>query len=219
MNKAFIFDMDGVLIDSEPVWEKYEREYLPQFFGKEVAEKMGNLVGLGVNDLMDRALALGAVFDRKEYLEKADKIAKLVYAQSAITVGVEHLADQLTETGFKLGLVSQSPHNWIDQVVPRLPFNKRLNVIVSLHDHPELKRKPEPDGFIEALRLLNTKPEHSIILEDSNLGIQAAKAAHIYTIGFRGNLVKGYEQTGADAYADTMDEVIRLIEARSEELR
>jgi len=47
MNKAFLFDMDGVIIHSEPSWEEVENEYLTVLFGKEVAEKMGSLVGIG----------------------------------------------------------------------------------------------------------------------------------------------------------------------------
>ena len=84
-----------------------------------------------------------------------------------------------------------------------------------LNERTDLKPKPEPDGYLEALKNLEADPKLSIILEDSNSGIQAAKASGAYVIGFKGNLVDGYVQKGADVYADTMQDVIKLVEAYS----
>jgi len=212
MNKAFLFDMDGVIIDSEPSWEEVENEYLTVLFGKEVAEKMGSLVGIGLAGLMERAASLGAVFDHSHVTETFEEIARKVYTQSPITEGINELVSKLVSANFRIGIVTQSPHTWIDQVVPRLPFRKNIDIVISLHDHPELRNKPEPGGYNEALRLLSAKPEHSFILEDSNPGIQAGKASRCHVIGFRGNLVESYKQDGADAYADTIDEVVTLVE-------
>src|SRR3989344_7140287 len=206
MNKAFLFDMDGVLINSEPVWDELERAQLPKFFGADIFARMGSLVGIGLIDVIERANSLGAVFEPDEYLKIADEMALAVYARAPITKDVDVLAEKLHGTGFRLGLVTQSPQRWLDQVLPRLPFKDKLDVVMSLYEHPELRRKPHPDGFASALAALNADPNHSVVLEDSNFGIQAGKASGAYVIGFRGNLLPGYEQTGADAYADTMDE-------------
>lgn len=213
MSKAFIFDMDGVLVDSEPSWVEVEREFLPQFFGKEVFDKMPNLVGAGLESVLESATSFGAKFERAKALEMYEEIARQVYLRSPITTGVDTLVNRLLERDFRIGLVTQSPYTWIDQVVPRLPFKENLEAVVSMQDRPDLKRKPAPDGFIEAFRTLSATPANSFILEDSNLGIESGKAAGAYVIGFRGNLVDGYEQTGADAYADTMDDVITLVES------
>ena len=85
-------------------------------------------------------------------------------------------------------------------------------LILSIRERPELKPKPSPEGFLEALRILDASAEKSIVLEDSNPGIAAAKAAGCFAIGFRGYLIPGYEQQGADAYADTMDDVVKIVE-------
>src|SRR3989344_1736076 len=208
MHKAFIFDMDGVLINSEPVWDELERMQLPKIFGQDVFTRMGSLMGLGVTDVIERAQSLGAVFEPIEYLKVADEMAEEVYARAPITKDVDVLAHKLLKVGFRLGLVTQSPQQWLDQVLPRLPFKDKLEVVIPLYEHPELKRKPHPDGYVSALATLDAEPQSSIVLEDSNLGIQSAKAARAYTIGFRGNLVDGYKQEGADAYADNMNDVI-----------
>ena len=212
MNKAFIFDMDGVLIDSEPTWQELERQYLPKLFGKEVAEKLGNLVGIGLKGLMDRAESLGAIFEREYVVEKYGEIAREVYRQSPITDGVDTLVAKLKSAHFGIGIVTQSPQNWIGQVIPRLPFRDKLDLVISLYEHPELRQKPEPDGFLEAIKQLGSSPDASIVLEDSNTGIQAGKTAKCFVIGYQGNLVDGYKQANADAYANTMDEVGKIVD-------
>jgi HAD superfamily hydrolase (TIGR01509 family) len=212
MNKVFLFDMDGVLVDSEPSWELIEREYLPGLFGKEIVEKMPNLVGAGLEKVLELATSLGATFDRTHAIEVYEEIAQKVYERSPITNGVEDLVDRLHALGYRLGVVTQSPQTWINHVLPRLSFKEKFESIISLHQHPELKRKPAPDGFLYAIRTLEAAPSASLILEDSNYGIQAGKAAGCYVIGYRGNLLDGYVQEGADAYADTMAEVQKIVE-------
>lgn len=62
------------------------------------------------------------------------------------------------------------------------------------------------------MNILGSTPQTTIILEDSNHGISAAKAAGAYIIGFQENLVPGYQQKGADVYAKDINEVIELVE-------
>ncbi|QQG38318.1 MAG: HAD family phosphatase [Candidatus Kaiserbacteria bacterium] len=214
MNRAFIFDMDGVLVNSEHAWTTLEEPMLRRVLGAEIAEKFGNTIGIGLIGVIKRAAQYDPNFDKDALIQGYEDTAVDVYAQSPITSGVEALAQKLLSLGFKLGLVTQSPQTWIDQVVPRLPFKESLEAIISLNDRKDLREKPAPDGYQEALRLLGASAERSIVLEDSNFGIMAAKAAGAFTIGYRGNLVDGYEQTGADEYADTMEEVGRIVATR-----
>jgi HAD superfamily hydrolase (TIGR01509 family) len=113
-----------------------------------------------------------------------------------------------------MGIVTNSPQTWINRVFPRLPFKEKIDVTISLKERTDLKHKPAPDGYLEALKLLNSAPKLSIVLEDSNPGIAAGKASDCYTIGYRGNLIEGYKQEGADAYADTMEEVAKIVATR-----
>lgn len=212
MNKAFIFDWDGVLIASERVWGEIEREAWPRLFGEDVAKRMPDLIGTGLKGVLDVAAALGATFEDKEIARAYETIARHVYARSELSPGTEALVENLVKNDLRLGIVTQSGRSWVADAVSRLPFRDKIEVVITLPEHLELKRKPAPDGFLEAFRVLNAEPKRSIILEDSNLGIEAAKASGAYVIGFRGNLVEGYEQTGADAYANTMEEVARIVE-------
>ena len=213
MNKAFIFDMDGVLVDSEPCWSKYEIPFFEQLFGEKIAHAIGSAPGRGRDKVYDEAIQLGASINREEYNRGFDEVAKRVYAHSLITPGTDRLIESLTILDFKIGLVTQSPNSWLQCVLPRFPLREKFESLICLSERPDLQPKPAGDGYIAALNELKCDVQHSFILEDSNYGIAAGKASGAHTIGFRGNLLPGYEQTGADAYADTMDDVIKLVES------
>ena len=212
MHKAFIFDMDGVLVDSERAWEPVDAAIWEKMVGSEIRKRMGSLLGMSLRSSYEKAIQYGSSVDYEKLLEEYAEVRVSVYAKSAMTKGADTLAKKLIASGFRLGLVSSSHKDSIDQVLPRLQFADKLEVVISLDDTPGLKPKPLPDGYVEALKRLDANPKTSIVLEDSNLGIQAAKASGTYVIGLREHLLNGYEQVGADAYADTMDDVIKLVE-------
>ena len=212
LGKAFIFDMDGVLVDSERAWEIFEPPMLEKALGKDISEKIGKKIGIGPDGIHTLARNLGSPIGKEELFQNYEGIVADVYSNSPITKGVDELARRLLGWGFKLGLVTQSPQSWIDRVLPYISFKDKFEVTISLAERPDLKIKPSPDGFREALRILDADPKKSFVLEDSNAGIAAGRSAGCYTIGFRGNLPEGYIQMGADAYADTMDDVISLVD-------
>src|SRR3989344_7319862 len=142
-NKVFIFDMDGVLIDSERSWADDETHLLENLFGKEVVAQTGRtLVGGSIRDTYERASALGTAVTYDEYVRRYDEAAKIVLDRAHITPGVEALAKKLTQWGFVLGLVSSSRMNWIQHVVTRLAFKDDLKILISLHDTPGMRSKP-----------------------------------------------------------------------------
>lgn len=210
-NKAFIFDMDGVLVDSERSWEKVDKDFLDRILGKDISKKIGSTIGFGVSSIYEKAKNFGFVMDPHKFQSLYDEIAFEVYDRSTITPNVEDLSTFLLSNNFKIGLVSSSPTSWIDHVMKRISFGNKFKTIVSLNDHPNLATKPAPDGYLEAMKELDSTPSTTIVLEDSNPGIKSAKKSGSYTIGFRGNIVPGYIQDEADIYADHMLEVIEII--------
>lgn len=146
MNKAFIFDMDGVLVDSESSWIPYEKTFLPQLFGEEIFNKIGDTVGISASAIYDKAKQFGFSMDKEEYFLIYDKQAEIVYAKSTITPGLDKLTKKLFDLHFKLGIVSASRQSWINMVLPRLPFKDKLSHVESLSQHPQLRPKPFPDG-------------------------------------------------------------------------
>lgn len=211
MSKAFIFDMDGVIIDSEKAWEKYESNFLQKLVGRELSRKIGDTVGMSVNTAYDRARAFGFLMSREEFQSKYDKTAFRVYDKAIITPEIDSLVDFLIKNNFKLGLVSSSATSWINKVLQRLSFRDKFESIISLNERFDLKPKPNPDGYIATMKDLGSQPTSTIILEDSNSGITAAKASGAFTIAFTQSLIHGYKQIEGNAKANNMEKVIRIV--------
>ena len=210
MNKAFIFDLDGVLIDDEAIWEKEKEKFYPEILGEEVARKLVGTIGSTMDGIYKKAVQYGATISKDEFLDAFYKRAATIYQTAPITTGLRELNDTLIKHNYHIGIVTSSPTEWVEIVMKRIPFMK-VAFILSLHERPDLQPKPSPDGYREAMEKLNIKPESTIVLEDSNAGIASAKAAGGYTIGLRQNLVEGHSQVGADIYSDTIEDVIKIV--------
>ena len=212
MNKVFLFDLDGVLINDEAIWEERKQQMYATIFGNEIHEKLGSTLGVNIDGIYERAASLGASVSKSEFTKEFYKIAGDIYSTAPIPDGIVELANYLKSKEYLIGIVSASPLSWITTVTKRLSFEDDIETIISLHEREDLSHKPAPDGYLEALKALEASPDSAFVLEDSNSGIKAAKAAGIYTIGLRQNLVPGYVQDGADAYAANMQDVINIIE-------
>ncbi len=213
MTKAFIFDMDGVIVDSERTWKHYGEPFYIKLFGKDIRKKIGDTRGITAKVVYERAVSNGFSMEQERFFKLFDKAMALIYAKSEIAKDIDKLGRKLIELGFKLGLVSSSRQNWIDLILPRIEFSKQLTTVLSINDTPNLRSKPYPDGYKEAMKRLRSSPKTTIVLEDSNSGIQAAKEAGTYVIGFRQYLVPNYKQEGADVYANNVYDVIKIVES------
>ena len=215
MNQAFIFDMDGTLIDSERVWQILEKPMLERVLGKDTALRLGSTVGINASQIFERVQKIDPSASFEDIMEGYAEIdLSAVYESSQITPGADELINSLDSKGYKIGLVTQSPQFCVELVLKRLSYAAKIERTVSLFRHSRLNPKPSPDGYIEMLREFNVEPQRSFILEDSNAGIQSGKSAGAFVIGFTGNLLDGYEQNGADAYASTMRDVETILSER-----
>ncbi len=205
--------MDGVLVNSEHPWLAPEKRILDKFVPADVRTKMGSLIGLGVQSIHDKALAAGHSIEIEKMRAAYLAASPQVYRDAAITSGVGELIEKLSAWGYKLGMVTASPQQDIEIVLSRIPETKKFEVVISLGDQRDFQHKPAPDGYLEAFRRLDADAGRSFVLEDSNPGIAAGKAAGAYVIGFRANLIENYEQYGADKYADTMEEVAEIVDS------
>ncbi len=215
MNKAFIFDLDGVLIDDEQIWENEKRKFYLELFGEEVTRKLGSTIGINIEGIYERACAAGSQVSKDEVTQKFYDLADEIYKTAPIPDGLDELAEALKILDYHIGVVSASPLPWITTVTKRLSFESDIETIISLYERDDLAHKPEPDGYLEAMRVLGATPETTIILEDSNSGLQSAKASGALTVGLRQNLTPGYVQEGADQHADTLKDVIQIARAHT----
>lgn len=211
--KVFVFDMDGVLVPSEKEWLNLESEerFLEKLLGQKVFSQMGEMIGVSLGDIYQRAAALGTSASKAEFHNQFEIAAAKVYRRCDVTAGVDGLVDYLKNNHWKLALVSSSPMSWVNLVLARLPWKDQLDLVLSVNEHRKIKPKPSPDGYKHILKTLGAAAKDSIALEDSNPGIASAKAAGLLTIGYTEHLIEGYRQQGADMIAKDMSEVLRIV--------
>ena len=177
MINAVIFDMDGVMIDSEPLWERTEKimmvrkglEYSPLYREK--------IVGLGQKD---SAKLLKHTFSLKSEIgdiinERLSILLDIYKKELVLNSGLTKLLHELTNNSFKIALTSSSPLRVIKFVLDKFDINKYYKTVVS-GDFVE-HGKPEPDIYLYTAELLGLKPETCVVIEDSINGILSAKRA------------------------------------------
>jgi HAD superfamily hydrolase (TIGR01509 family) len=210
--KAFIFDLDGVLINNEPAWEHAKKAIFTGLFDQEVYEQMGSTVGLSLDATHARTVALGGKKTKEDIHEAYREHAPTIYGETPITPGIQKLGEELVQRDYRIGIVSASPLDWMKLVIARLNFRDDIGVVISLEERTDLEHKPSPDGYSEAINSLQAIPASTLILEDSNAGIAAGKAAGAFVIGLQQNLLEGYVQHGADVYVAHVDEVTKYLD-------
>ena len=185
---AIIFDMDGVIVDSEPL---HERAFL------EVFAEMGYGDTHGINfadyyGRSDKALWLDFIAKHhppqpiEELLAwKQRRLVELVVAEKPIFEGLPELVERLAPR-YKLGVASGSPHAVIDEVLRLENLRRFFPVVVSVTDVG--KGKPAPDVFLRTAELLGAAPKDCCVIEDAAVGIEAALAAGMGVIAITNTL-------------------------------
>jgi HAD superfamily hydrolase (TIGR01509 family) len=183
--KAVIFDMDGVIIDSEPmharaatlVLQKYHvnitTDYINQFIGSTTL----HMCELLINDYHINATPeelFKANQEMKQYLLKTEGHTIIPY--------VIDLIKDLHNHKTILMIASSSPADAIEEVMEALHIKNYFTGYIS--GMQITNPKPAPDIFFEAVNRLQLKPSECIVIEDSQNGVNAAYAAGITTIGF-----------------------------------
>lgn len=201
MVKAVIFDMDGVLIDSEPIHEQLEKDYFNKL-GLNISDEehssfMGTSYYLMWNTIKNRYNLPNTIDElinnsKENYLNYLnDDLADIVEIN-----GVSDVLKSLYRENIKLAIASSSSIEAIKAVVNKLKLGKYFKVLVSGDFVKE--SKPQPDIFLFAAEKLGVKPENCLVIEDSRNGVIAAKKANMKCIGFGNPNSKNQDLSSAD---------------------
>jgi len=182
---AVIFDMDGVLVDSEKHWENYQYEFISNIVSGWDKQNHRRLLGMSIKDIH---LLLTQEFDLKmdfaEFSLIQNMLAKEVYLEKTVLYpGATELLGFCKDTGKKTAICSSSSYNWINAVVDRFDLRSYFDSIISA-EAINSKSKPFPDVYLHTLKELNTVASSSMAIEDSKNGIKSAKDAGIYCYGY-----------------------------------
>ncbi|MEO7209345.1 MAG: hexitol phosphatase HxpB [Chitinophagaceae bacterium] len=175
-----IFDMDGLLIDSEPHWQEAANETLQSYNKKLTTELYATTTGLRTKEFVNYWFRYFKI-PAEEYADAEKKITELVTEKikkkPAVMPAVPYIINFFRERNFKIGIASSSPSSIIEMVMQICNITEFIHVFVSAEDMQY--GKPHPQVYLECAEQLNVDPSECICFEDSFNGMIAVKAARM----------------------------------------
>jgi len=194
--KAIVFDMDGVLIDSERIWEEVETDYLMEIAPGYTREHQSEIIGKRLRDLHQYLINhLGATLSFEPFEQHFHEMGDEVYRQKVpLMPAVKETLQLLKDQAIPIGLASSSPTAWINITLERFELAHFFNTVIS--GEQVEKGKPAPDIYQAASQKLNQQSHDCWAIEDSTVGIQSAQSAGMTVIGYRNghNTKQSFEQ-------------------------
>ena len=215
--EAVLWDMDGTLLDSEPIWIEEEA-------------KLMRSLGVEWNDDDARNCLGGPMHRVDEYMRKRSgdrhkplELSELLISQMVsrlnesvnFTPGAEQLLNELYRMQIPMALVTASTREIVDAALSGIGSHY-FHRTISANDVSETK--PDPEGYISASRYLNVSIERSLVIEDSLTGMSAAIDSGAYVLGIphfydlptgpKIKHVKSLEQISATSLANLFQEII-----------
>lgn len=219
--KAVIFDLDGLLIDSEPVWTESDKAFRKRYNLKipMPPATARDSHGIGVRDqirLMQESEGLKGDVDAlaEEYRGEFYKHF-LTSTRFALLEGGEALLTVLKEQKMPIAIATGGhTREKVIELLKKFNLQGTFDEVVS---SDEVKiGKPAPGVYLFTAKKLNIDPEHCIVLEDSANGVQSGKAAGMKVIGVNSDyaLQKRLEEVGADIIAPSLEVIVPLFKDR-----
>lgn len=212
MFKAVIFDMDGVLIDSEIVYITNIHRYFSATYPQLTLEDLYPSVGMNATeDKPFFASLLGRDPTDPAFLEELHQayVSANIYYPDILRPQVPGLLKSLKDKGLQVALASSSSPQNIDRVLTQCNIKGCFDHIISGY---QFKRsKPDPEIYLYTMAQLGRKPEECLIVEDSTYGIEAGAAAGVAVAALRDDRFP-FDQSKAKYHIDTLDEILALVE-------
>lgn len=178
---AVLWDMDGLLVDSEPVWTVAETELMASLGAEFTPELKGAMVGSRLDVAVPLLLrAAGSDADPDEMgASLLARMVELFSAELPLMPGALELLDELVDDGVPCALVSSSYRLLVDAVLAGLPPrpDRHSRFTVTIAGDEVARGKPDPEAYRTAARRLRVDPAHCVVLEDSVAGTLSGEAA------------------------------------------
>jgi len=175
-----IFDMDGLLIDSEPYWQIAGMETLRAYNVTLAPEQYHHTTGLRTPEWLDYWFGYYGI--PKDNIRQAvqdlhENVFEKIRANAEALPGVEHIFQFFKQRGFRIGLATSSPLSLVDIVTKKLNIGHYLDATSSAEHLPF--GKPHPQVYMDCAAALGVHPLECLCFEDSFNGMIAAKAARM----------------------------------------
>lgn len=211
MIRAFIFDFDGLILDTEtPIIDAWVQVHTEA--GLSCARQQAlDLIG-EVDHSVDFWMAFGPTADRLALEQKMRQIKRARIESQALLPGARERIYEAHQQGFKLAIASNSPHRWVDSHLQRLGLFEYFATTLCRDD--VARGKPEPDVYLAVTQALGVAPAEAVAFEDSKAGIVAAKRAGLRAVAVPNSCTRHHDFAQADLVAGslaefTLDELIK----------
>jgi len=179
--QAVLFDMDGLLIDSEPLWFEVETDIMTRLGGvwtpADQQALLGSALDPAVRYFLERARVPADPAEVREWMV-GGIVDKVLEHGVKIMPGAAELVAAVGASGLPFALVTSSQRRFVDAVLAQTGL--RFPVIVTGSDVS--RGKPDPEPYLLATRRLGVPPSRSLVLEDSRTGVTAAEAAGCFVV-------------------------------------
>ncbi len=178
--RTAIFDMDGVLIDSEPLWYEAAVEVFTPFGITLTPASYASSIGLRTKEFVAWWFSLHGIDPgRSAAAEKDinDVVVEKIRLKGEPLEGVYNSLDMLKLQGINIGLATSSPSRLIEVVVDKLGIREYFSALTSA-EHL-IYGKPHPQVYLDCAQAMNARPVDCVCIEDSFYGMIAAKAARM----------------------------------------
>ncbi len=188
MNKieAVIFDMDGVIIDSEPLYFKIQEQLFNDLGFTVSKQEYDTFIGAGMQLMWEKLCSKHDLpFTIKQLIIMNNELIYNTFNNSDSLQAADDFISFLTyikEKVIKTAVASSTSKKIINVILSKLGIIQEFDVVISSEE--VLQGKPEPDIFLEAATMLNVDPKKCIVIEDSTNGVKAAAKAGMKCIGF-----------------------------------
>ena len=210
---AIIFDMDGVLIDSQPLHYEIDMRVIKACGYPAELSTVTPYTGISNPDRWPKykdTLKLSP--QTEELIKMSEEAMRDIFANADITAitGIQKLLQNLKAMEIPTGVASSSSHELIQMVLTRAEIGQYFDVIIS-GEEVEFG-KPNPDIYLKAANKIGLSPEKCIAIEDAPAGILAAKNAGLTCIAYKNPNTYGQVFTHADYVVEKYDECIPIID-------
>ena len=183
MLKAVIFDMDGLLVDSEPLWRRAEQGVFPKVGIQLTDEMCMQTMGTRVDEVVRHWFATrpweGTSLEEVEE-ELVASVVDLVQKEGEPMEGVDYILEFFRARGYRVALASSSSIRLIDAVVDKFAIRGCFDVLQSAESEPY--GKPHPGVFLTTAAKLGVEPTSCLVFEDSFAGLIAGLAARMQVV-------------------------------------
>lgn len=213
MIKAVAFDMDGVLIDSEPVYLKHTVRMLEAEYPQITEKAMYPTVGMRSREYRTFMADLLRMEEEspafEQLLERINSSCHVDYRE-IMRPEVPEMLRGLRDMGMKIALASSSSFDNICQVLSECGVRGYFDSVIS--GDAFVHAKPDPEIYLCTFRQLGVHPEECLVVEDSTYGVAAGAASGAYVAALK-DMRFSFDQSPADLQIDSLAEIVGIVES------